>query len=86
MFDIKHVTIKIKTGSTYIVVPDVEIIYWTAYMGYDFHNDADIESFQLTKILLPAWAECFRDKIHKYISDNMKIVHKTKKGDSINVD
>lgn len=86
MFDNRKITIKIKTGNTHIVIPDVEIFYWADYSGYDFYNDCDIESFQLTELLMPPWSECFREKVKKYILENMNKVHKTRKGDVINVD
>jgi hypothetical protein len=86
MFDCRQVTIKIKTGSTHIVIPDVEIIYWSDYVGYDFYTNSEVENFQLTQIILPPWAECFREKIKKRILDDMKTVHKTRTGGIINVD
>jgi hypothetical protein len=86
MFDRKFLTFRIKTGTTYVVVPDVELVYWIDYDEYSFNSLYDIESFQLSELIVPAWANCFKEKIKEFIFNNTLLISNKRTKSVVDVD
>lgn len=71
MLDNKKVVIRIKTGSSWVRVEDSEIFFSLQYSSWML--DAP-DSVQFISVVLPSWAECWRDRIESYLRNNIEKV------------
>ena len=87
MLNQRTITIRVKTGSSWVRIENCTLKFWTHYKDdYSRWEDKEVYSIDLRELILPSWAECYRDTIKSYIDNNPNKLHRTINGMVLNVE
>jgi hypothetical protein len=71
MVDHKKVTIRVKTGTSWVRIENAEIMYSLQYSSWMLDEP---DYVQFISVVLPSWAESWRDMIEIYLKNNIEKV------------
>ena len=64
MIDKKISTVRVKTGSTWVKIENVEICY---YLSYKDFISSKPDAIDIRYIQVPSWASCWKKTIQDYV-------------------
>jgi hypothetical protein len=75
MMSRRNLIIRVKTGSSWVRIENVAIIFWVEYrsLGLSWNKDT-VSSVDIRDLVLPSWSECYRKTIKEYLENNPEVL------------
>lgn len=68
MIDIYNVTVKLKTGNSWVVIENIEV---TVNIRYDdYYNNSASDDMDVVHVKIPSWASTWKKLVSEYLTRN----------------